>query len=59
MWKFQGEKIFSISGFFGATSFSNKPNLGLKVQLKVQNNDLSITITHVNTESSWLKQYQL
>ena len=46
-----GENILNFP-FFGATSFSNKPNLSLKVQLKVQNNDLSITITHVNTESS-------
>ena len=53
-----GENILNFP-FFGATSFSNKPNLGLKVQLKVQNNDLSITITHVNTESSRLKEYQL
>ena len=32
--------------FFSLPSFSNKPKLGLKVQLKVQNIDLSITITH-------------
>ena len=41
--------------FFGAPSFSNKPKLGLNLQLKVQNSDLSITITHLNIESSWLK----
>ena len=38
--------------FFGAPSFSNKPKLSLKVQLKVQNIDLFITITHINSESS-------
>ena len=27
----------NILNFFGAPSFSNKPKLGLKVQLKVQN----------------------
>ena len=41
--------------FFGAPRFSNKPKLGLNLQLKVQNSDLSITITHINIESSWLK----
>ena len=30
-------------------SFSNKPRPGLIVQLKVENIDLSITITHINT----------
>ena len=39
--------------FFGVSSFSNKPKLSLKVQIKVQNFDLSITITHISTESSW------
>ena len=45
----------NILNFFGAPSFTNKPKLGLKVQLKVQNINLSITIIHINTESSWLK----
>ena len=35
--------------FFGALSFSKKPKLSLKIQLKVQNIGLSITITHINT----------
>ena len=51
MWKFQANKMFSIL-FFGAPSFSNKPKLGLKVNLNSQNLDLSITITNTNTESS-------
>ena len=38
--------------FFGAPSFDNEVKLGLKVQLKVQNIDLYITLTHINTESS-------
>ena len=37
---------------FGALSFSNQPKLGLKVKVKVPNVDLSITITHIDTESS-------
>ena len=48
--------MFSIFCFFGGPSFSNKPKLDLK--LKVKNIDLSITITHINIESSWLKGCQ-
>ena len=49
--------MFSIL-FFGASPFTTKPNLSLKVKLKVQNIDLLITITHLNIESSWLKGCQ-
>ena len=41
---------------FGALSFGIKAKLSRKFQLKVQNIDLSITITHTNTESSWLRR---
>ena len=41
--------------FLGAPSFSNKPTLGLKVQIKVQNIDLPIMIPHINTERPWLE----
>ena len=37
---------FQLSVFL-VPSFSNKPKLGLKFQLKVQNIDLSIIITHI------------
>ena len=48
---FHGQNVLNFL-FYGTPSFCNKPKLGLKVQLKVQNIDLSITITHINTERS-------
>ena len=50
----RGLNVLNFLDFFGALSFSCKPNLGLKVQLKVQNIVLFIITTHINTESSWL-----
>ena len=44
--------------FYGTPTVNNMPKLGLKNQLKVQNIDLSITITYTNTESSWLNVCQ-
>ena len=40
-----GQNVPSVLGVF-YVSLSSKPKLGLKVQLKVQNIDLSITITN-------------
>ena len=45
-----GQIVLNFLGFFGVQSFSIKPKLGVKVQLKVQNIDLSVTITHINTQ---------
>ena len=49
-----GQNILNFL-FFGALSISSEPKLGLKVQVKKPNVNLSITITHIDTESSWLK----
>ena len=47
--KISGGKNVLNFRFFGAPSFSNKPKLDLKVQLKVQSMDLSISITHIES----------
>ena len=51
-------KISSRQNFLNFLFFWCAKDLAISqnwVQLKVQNTDLSITITHINTESSWLK----